>query len=41
MTRIAFFRAGEIEACQNAGAPAPIIDYKPNEVAPGNGATSY
>ena len=39
----AFFRAGEIEtwgrgiqrifeACENAGAPAPIIDYKPNDL---------
>lgn len=39
----AFFRAGEIETwgrgiqrifelCQNAGAPAPIIDYKPNDL---------
>jgi len=39
----AFFRAGEIEtwgrgiqrifrACQDAGTPAPIIDYKPNDL---------
>ena len=39
----AFFRAGEIEtwgrgiqrifeACENAGTPAPIIDYKPNDL---------
>jgi ATP-dependent DNA helicase RecG len=39
----AFFRAGEIEtwgrgiqrifeACQEAGTPAPVIDYKPNDL---------